>query len=161
MKKVFLLLVVFLVVLPLSARPKLELSIQGSPYFDGGFSFGFGSSLTVNPKKDLGVRVNLAEFVVGDMEGFALNSSLGATNPTTFDILYYTNIADLFSYVSFTLGFTSIGAFDAFVIGGGIGIEKYMGKGNYLFFEPGLYLGDLGIGDDILFKIPFGFKLGM
>jgi hypothetical protein len=161
MKKVFLLLVVLLIVLPLSARPKIEFSPKGTLYLDGGVSFGIGADVTVNPKKQLGLRVNIAEFILGDMEGFSINSSLGANNPTTFDILYYTNIANLFSYVSFTLGFTSVGAADAFVIGGGLGLEKYMGKGNYLFFEPGIYIGDLGLADDFIFRLPFGFKIGI
>ena len=162
MKKVFLLLAVVLVVLPLSARPRLEFCPKGSLYLDGGVSFGVGADLTVNPKKQFGLRVNLAEFVFGDLEGFALNSSLGLTSPTTCDVLYYTNIADLFSYIAITFGFTSVGGTESFAIGGGLGLEKYMGKGNYLFFEPGINYVDIGFGDgELVFKVPFGFKIGL
>ena len=160
MKKVFLLLAVVLVVLPLSARPKIEFSPRGSLYFDGGVSFGIGADLTVNPKKQLGLRVNLAELVFGDLEGFGLNSPLSLTSPTNFDVLYYTNIADIFSYVSITFGFTSVGGAEVLVVGGGLGFEKYMGKGNYLFFEPGLSYIDAGDGE-LVFRVPFGFKIGI
>jgi hypothetical protein len=160
MKKVFVLLAVMLVVLPLSARSTLEFCPKGSLYLDGGVSFGVGADLTVNVKKQFGLRVNLAELVFGDLEGFGLNSPLSIPSPTKFDVLYYTNIADIFSYVSMTFGFTSIGGFETLAIGGGLGFEKYMGKGNYLFFEPGLVYIDVGTGE-LIFKIPFGFKIGI
>ena len=162
MKKVFVLFVFLMAVLPLSARPMLEFCPKGSMYFDGGVSFGVGADLIINPKKQFGLRVNLAELVFGDMEGISINKSLGLNSPTTFDVLYYTNIADIFRYVSFTFGYSSVGSIDAVAIGGGLGLEKYMGKGNYLFFEPGIAYVDSGIGDgELIFKLPFGFKLGI
>ncbi len=166
MKKMFLLLAVVLVVLPLSARPKLEFSPRGTVYIGGApgadVSFGIGADLIVNPKKQFGLRVNLAEFVFGDLEGVVINSSLTMISPTTFDILYYTNIANLFSYIALTFGYSSINDVDAFAIGGGLGLEKYMGKGNYLFFEPGLVFVDSGRGDgELILRLPFGFKLGI
>jgi hypothetical protein len=162
MKKVFVLLAVMLVVLPLSARSTLEFCPKGSLYLDGGVSFGIGADLTVNVKKQFGLRVNLAEIVFGDMEGISINKALGLNSPTTFDVLYYTNVADLFRYVSFTFGYSSVGSIDAVAIGGGLGLEKYMGKGNYLFFEPGIAFVDSGLGDgEIVFRLPFGFKLGV
>jgi hypothetical protein len=159
MKKVLLLLAVLLIVLPLSARSKLEFAPRGSLYLDGGTSFGLGADLIVNPKKQLGLRVNLGEFVLGDLEGFALNAPLSLTSPTKFDVLYYTDIAGLFSYIAFTFGFSSIADVDILIIGGGLGLEKYMGKGNYLFFEPGLSYIDVGDGE-LVFRVPFGIKMG-
>jgi hypothetical protein len=162
MKKVFVLFAVLLVVLPLSARSTLEFCPKGSLYLDGGVSFGIGADLTVNVKKQFGLRVNLAEIVFGDMEGISINKALGLNSPTTFDVLYYTNVADLFRYVSFTFGYSSVGSIDAVAIGGGLGLEKYMGKGNYLFFEPGIAFVDSGLGDgEIVFRLPFGFKMGI
>lgn len=160
MKKVFLVLAVLLVVLPLSARPKLELALQGSPYFDGGFSFGFGGNIIVNPKKQFGIRVNLAEVLLGDLDGISINSI--GINTTTFDVLYYTNIADIFSYVSFTFGYSNVMFDDLLTIGGGLALEKYLGKGNYAFLEPGLiYMNASGGADELIFRIPFGVKLGI
>jgi hypothetical protein len=161
MKKVFLLLAVLLVVLPLSARSKVEFCPKGSVYLDGGVSFGVGADLTVNPKKNLGLRVNLGELVFGDIEGIGLNAPVTLTSPTKFDVLYYTNIGGLFSYVAFTCGFSSINDVDMIAIGGGLGLEKYMGKGNYLFFEPGLVYVDVGGADDVIFRLPFGIKIGI
>lgn len=166
MKKVFLMLAVLLIVLPLSARPKLEFSPRGTVYIGGApgadVSFGIAGDLIVNPKKQFGIRVNLAELAFGDIEGIAINSSLTVISPTTFDVLYYTNVANLFSYIVFTFGYSSVNDIDAFAIGGGLGLEKYMGKGNYLFFEPGLVFIDTGFGDgELMIKLPFGFKLGI
>ena len=160
MKKVLLLLAVLMIVLPLSARPKLELALQGSPYFDGGFSFGFGGNLIVNPKKQFGIRVNLAEILLGDMDGISINSI--SNSFTTFDVLYYTNLADLFTYISFTFGYSNVFFDDMLTIGGGIALEKYLGKGNYAFIEPGLvYMNAGGGADELIFRIPFGVKLGI
>ena len=159
MKKVFLLLTVLLVVLPLSARSKIEFCPKGSLYLDGGVSFGVGADLTVNPKKQFGLRVNLAEFVFGDLEGFVLNAP-GIASATNFEVLYYTDIAGLFSYVDLVFGFSSIGTLDVITIGGGLGLEKYMGKGNYVFVEPSIVYVDAGDGE-LVFRIPFGFKIGI
>jgi hypothetical protein len=161
MKKVFLLLAVLLVVLPLSARSKIEFSPRGSLYIDGGVNFGIGGDLIVNPKKQFGLRVNLAEVVFGDNTVFSLNM-LNFANFTNFDFLYYTNIAGLFSYVDITFGLLSAGGGTTVAVGGGLGLEKYMGKGNYVFLEPDLiFVSNSGGANDLIFKASFGLKLGL
>jgi hypothetical protein len=95
------------------------------------------------------------------MDGIAINSSLSATSLTTFDVLYYTDIGGLFSYFSFTFGYSNVYFDDAIAVGGGLGLEKYMGKGNYMFFEPGIVYMDIGGADELVFRLPFGFKMGV
>jgi len=160
MKKVFLLLVILLVVLPLSARPKLEFSPRGSLYISS-VNFGIGADVIVNPTKTFGLRVNLAEVVFGDNTAFSLNSG-NLFSFSNFDILYYTDIAGLFSYVDIIFGLLSQDAGTSIAIGGGLGLEKYMGKGNYVFLEPALIFTDGPFTeDDLVFRTSFGLKLGI
>ncbi len=160
MKKIFLLLAVLLVVLPLSARPKLEFSPRGSLYISS-VNFGIGGDVIVNPKKQFGVRVNIAEVVFGDNTAFSLNS-VNLFSFSNFDILYYTNIADIFSYVDIIFGLFSEEGGTTISIGGGLGLEKYMGKGNYIFLEPALIFKDGPLTEgDLTFRTSFGFKLGI
>ena len=160
MKKMLLLLVVVLVALPLSARPRLEFSPRGSLYISS-VNFGIGADIIVNPMKNLGVRVNLAEVVFGDATAFSLNAGNLFTF-STFDILYYTDIAGLFSYVDIVFGLVSATGGTSIAIGGGLGLEKYMGKGNYIFLEPALIFTDGPVTEgDLTFRTSFGLKLGI
>lgn len=160
MKRMFLLLAVLLVVLPLSARPRIEFAPRGTLYLDGGVNFGIGGDIILNPKKQFGLRANLVEVVFGDNTLFSLNS-VSFSGLTTFDFLYYTDIAGLFSYVDITFGLISSGG-TTLAIGGGVGLEKYMGKGNYIFLEPDiLIITNSGGGNDFMFKGSFGVKLGL
>jgi hypothetical protein len=160
MKKVFLLLAVLLIVLPLSARSKLEFSPRGSLYISS-VNFGIGGDLIINPKKQFGLRVNLAELVFGDATAFSLNAG-NLFSFSNFDILYYTNIADLFSYVDIIFGLFSTEGGTSISVGGGLGIEKYMRKGNYMFLEPALIFTDGPATDgDLTFRTSFGVKLGL
>ncbi len=160
MKKAFLLLAVLLVVLPLSARPKLEFSPRGSLYISS-VNFGIGADVIVNPMKNLGVRVNLAEVVFGDVTAFSLNSG-NLFSFSNFDILYYTDIAGIFSYVDIVFGLLSASGGTTISIGGGLGLEKYMGKGNYVFLEPALIFKDGPFTEgDLTFRTSFGLKLGI
>ncbi len=160
MKKVFLLLAVLLIALPLSARSKLEFSPRGSLYISS-VNFGIGGDVIVNPKKQFGVRINIAEVVFGDNTAFSLNSG-NLFSFSNFDILYYTNIADIFSYVDVIFGLFSAAGGTTISIGGGLGLEKYMGKGNYVFLEPALIFTDGPATEgDLTFRTSFGFKLGI
>lgn len=161
MKKMLLLLVVVLVALPLSARPKIEFSPRGTLYLDGGVNFGIGGDIIVNPKKQFGVRVNIAEVVFGENTAFSLNM-LNIGNFTNFDVLYYTDIAGLFSYIDLTFGLLSQGGGTMVAIGGGLGLEKYLGKGNYLFLEPAVvFISNSAGANDLMFKGSVGIKLGL
>lgn len=160
MKRIFLLLVVVLVALPLSARPRLEFSPRGSLYISS-VNFGIGGDIIVNPMKNLGVRVNVAEIIFGDNTAFSLNSG-NIFSFSNFDILYYTNIADIFSYVDIVFGLYSASGGTTISVGGGVGLEKYMKKGNYIFLEPALIFKDgPGMEGDLTFRTSFGLKLGI
>jgi hypothetical protein len=160
MKKVLLLLAVLLVILPLSARPKLEFAPRGSIYISS-VNFGIGADIIVNPMKNLGFRVNLAELVFGDNTSFSINM-MNQFNYTNFDVLYYTDIAGIFSYVDLIFGLFSVTGGTTFAIGGGVGLEKYIGKGNYVFLEPALIFTDSpGTDGDLTFRGSFGMKLGL
>jgi len=107
------------------------------------------------------LRVNLAEVVFGDNTAFSLNSG-NLFSFSNFDILYYTDIAGLFSYVDIIFGLLSRDAGTSIAIGGGLGLEKYMGKGNYVFLEPALIFTDGPFTeDDLIFRTSFGLKLGI
>ncbi len=166
MKKLFLLLAVLLVVLPLSARPRLEFSPRGTLYIgrgDGDVDFGIAADIIVNPKKSFGFRTNLAEMVFGDANAFSLNGT-NMYSFTNFDILYYTKISSFISYIDIVFGLYSEGGNTALAVGGGVGIEKYMGKGNYIFLEPTLVFTDTGVAgadNDLIFRTSFGMKLGI
>lgn len=160
MKRIFLLLVVVLVALPLSARPRLEFSPRGSLYISS-VNFGIGGDIIVNPMKNLGVRVNVAEIVFGDNTAFSLNTG-NMFYLSSFDILYYTNVADIFSYVDIIFGLYSVSGGTSISVGGGVGLEKYMKKGNYIFLEPALIFTDGPDTDgDLTFRTSFGLKLGI
>ena len=124
-------------------------------------SLEMGADIIVNPMKNLGVRVNLAEVVFGDATAFSLNAGNLFTF-STFDVLYYTNIAGLFSYVDIIFGLVSATGGTSIAVGGGLGLEKYMGKGNYIFLEPALIFSDSPFTDgDLTFRTSFGLKLGI
>jgi hypothetical protein len=163
MRKVLLLLAVLLIVLPLSARSKLEFAPRGTVYIGAGpnddFYFGIGADFIVNPKKQFGLRVNMGEILFGNETVFSLNM-INMLTPINFDLLWYTNIAGLFSYVDMTFGLLSSGGNTAVVFGGGLGLEKYMGKGNYIFLEPDLLFSTDGA-SDLIFRISAGMKLGI
>ena len=161
MKKVLLLLVVILIALPLSARSKLEFAPRGTLYLNGGVNFGIGGDIIFNPKKNIGLRANLVEVVFGDNTIFSLNS-VSFSGLTTFDLLYYTDIAGLFQYVDLTFGLLSSGG-TTLLIGGGVGMEKIVGKGMNMFLEPNILImtASGGGGNDLIFKGSFGLKIGL
>jgi hypothetical protein len=164
MKKVFLLLVILLVALPLSARSRLEFSPRGTIYFsreEDDVNFGIGADIIVNPKKSFGFRTNLAEIVIreGD-DDFSLNGH-NMYNFTNFDILYYTKILSFIKYLDIVFGLYTEDGNTAISVGGGIGIEKHLGKGNYIFAEPTLLFVDEGDqDDDLILRATFGIKIG-
>jgi len=161
MKKVLLLLVVILIALPLSARSKLEFSPRGTLYIDGGVNFGIGGDIILNPKKNIGLRANLVEVIFGDNTIFSLNM-LNVVRRTTFDVLYYTDIAGLFQYVDITFGLLSAGGGTSLAIGGGLGMERSMGNGMNMFIEPDILIMTYsGGGSDFMFKGTFGLKIGL
>jgi hypothetical protein len=159
MKKVLLLLVVILIALPLSARSKLEFSPRGTLYINGGVNFGIGGDIILNPKKNIGLRANLVELIFGDNTIFSLNM-VNFASLTTFDILYYTDIAGLFQYVDITFGLLSSGG-TVLAFGGGVGMERRVGKGINMFLEPDILILTGGGNSDFMFKGKFGLKMGL
>ena len=161
MKKILLLLVVILIALPLSARSKIEFCPRGTLYLDGGVNFGIGGDIVLNPKKNIGLRGHLVEVIFGDNTIFSLNS-VSFTGITTFDVLYYTDIAGLFQYVDITFGLVSAGGGTSLAIGGGVGMEKSIGNGMDMFIEPDILIMTYsGGGSDFMFKGSFGIKIGL
>jgi hypothetical protein len=154
MKKVLLLLVVVLIALPLSARPKLELAPRASLYISS-VNFGIGADIIANPTKNIGVRVNLAELVFGDYTLFAIN------NPSYLEILIYSPVADIISYFNLIFGLQAGDVVTIVTIGGGAGYETQMGKKNKLFLEPSLIIRTGDIDTDVTFRFSGGLKFGI
>ncbi|MBN1693964.1 hypothetical protein JW879_01005 [candidate division WOR-3 bacterium] len=154
MKKVFLLLAVLLVVLPLSARPKLELAPRASLYISS-VNVGIGADIIANPTKKIGIRVNLAELIFGDYTVFSLN------HPGNLELLYYTNIADIISYLNLIFGLQAGDVTTIVTLGGGAGYEASLGKGNKLFLEPSLLILTGDVDTDVTLRLSGGFKFGI
>ncbi len=154
MKKVFLLLVVILVALPLSARPKLEFAPRASLYISS-VNFGIGADIIANPTKNIGLRVNLAELIFGDYTLFTIN------RPGNLEVLLYTPVANIISYFDLIFGLQAGDVATVVTIGGGAGYETTMGKKNKFFLEPSLIIAT-GDGDtDFTFRLSGGLKFGI
>ena len=167
MKKVLLLVVVLFVVLPLSARPKLEisprLSMNYSDDFFNGVRWSIGGDIIFNPTNNIGLRVNMVEILLGDPTFFSINMlNMASLYNPRIDFLYYMNLGAGFSpYICMNFGVMGGEGSSILAIGGGIGLGQNIGKRNSIFVEPGLIFLN-GEGDNaLMIKVSGGMKLGL
>jgi hypothetical protein len=167
MKKVLLLVAVLFVALPLSARPKLEISPRLSfnysdDIFDGA-RWSLGGDIIFNPTNNIGLRVNMVEFLLGNPTFFSMNmiNMVSLYNPQ-IDFLYYINLGTgLSSYIVMNFGVMGGEGSSLVAIGGGIGLGKNIGKKNSIFVEPGLiFLSGEG-NSELIIKVSGGMKFGI
>jgi hypothetical protein len=164
--KVLLLVAVLFVVLPLSARPKLEISPRLSMHYSedliGGTRWSIGGDITLNPTNNIGLRVNMFEFLLGDPTFFSINMlNMAFLYNPHIDFLYYMNLAGLSSYIVMNFGLIGGEGSSIVAIGGGIGLGPNIGKKNSIFVEPGLILFS-GSGDsELMIKVSGGIKFGI
>ena len=166
MKKVLLLAAVLFVVLPMTARPKLEISprfsLHYSDEFFDGTRWSLGGDITFNPTNNIGLRVNMFEFLLGDYSFFSMNMmNMVTLYSPQINFLYYMNLGTgLSSYIVMNFGVMGGEGSSLLAIGGGIGLEPNIGKRNSIFVEPGLTFLS-GEGDsELIIKVSGGMKFG-
>ena len=167
MKKILLLMVVLFVVLPLSARPKLEISPRLSfnysdEIFDGA-RWSLGGDIVFNPTNNIGLRVSMIEFLLGDPTFFSMNMvNMVSLYTPKFDFLYYMNPGTgLSPYIVMNFGVMGGEGSSLVAVGGGIGLGNNIGKSNSIFVEPGLiFLSGEGI-SELIIKVSGGMKFGI
>jgi hypothetical protein len=160
MKRILLLLVIVLFSLPLSARPTFELAPRASLYISS-VHFGLGTDLIINPTKNVGLRIGIAELLLGDNTVFSLNS-LSQNLLSNVELLLYTSppLGGIISYFDFAFGLIA-GDGTLLTIGGGAGYETRMGKSNKVFLEPSIIITTGGDNTDVAFRLSGGLKFGI
>lgn len=158
-KKVLIVLCFLVVVFPLSARSTFEVAPRASLYISS-VNFGLGGDIIVNPTKNIGLRVSLAELVFGDNTLFSVNS-LGQGLLSNIEVLVYAPVADIISYFDVAFGMLSGGGTTSLTIGGGAGYETSLGRKKKFFVEPGLLIVNTGNNTDVMFRLSGGLKFGV
>ena len=158
MKKLLIGLFLLFIVLPVGARSTLEVAPKVSYYYGDsdlftGSNIGLAGDILYNPTNSFGIRITLLETIFGDNTIFLLNSR------NAIDALFYIPIRGLKTYLNTSISITSIEGITDFWLGGGIGLEYYMGGGKKLFLEPNLLFTNFGIYDtDFWFRLSVGLK---
>ena len=166
MKRLIIIVVFFAFVATASAVPVkksrhslVEFGPKASLYI-GSVRFGIGAELVFNPMRNLGIRMDLAEFSFGDdYTQFYMNygGSLDALlhfptrgiNPYFFGGLGLVSFSNGASRTDFAFRF-------------GLGLEHAWDRNTNVFLEPGLIIADIG-GDDTetTFRLSAGARLGI
>lgn len=166
MKKliIFALLLVFVTTasaLPVkkSRKSLVEFGPKASLYI-GSVRFGIGAELVFNPIRNLGIRMDLAEFSFGeDLTEFHMNygGSLDALIhfPARSMNPYFYGGLSLFSF--------SIDGFSDtfFAFRFGLGLEHAWDRNTNVFIEPGLIVADAGGDTETMFRLSAGARLGI
>jgi hypothetical protein len=167
MKKLFIILAILFMVSSMSAKgikkPFVEIAPRTSLYIDGETTFGLGCDLIFNPRRNIGLRIGLAELQFNGGTHFNLNQ--GALNALPkIDVLIYMPMRRVQAYIHAGFGLTTVEGFTVLAIGGGMGFDFSMAKGTRLFLEPGIYILNTSNGasnTDVMFRLSAGAKFGI
>jgi hypothetical protein len=162
MKKYVVIVLLFITIIPLSAKPLrgtralLELGPKGSLYIGENTRFGLGAEFVVHPLRTIGLRFDIAELSFGDYTMFYFNE-------LSMDALVYIPMQNVDPYVHAGFGIVSIsngGSSTVYSIRCGMGFIFQMKRGTGLFIEPGIIIA--GNGDtDVVFRLSFGARFSM
>jgi hypothetical protein len=158
---VFLALVATASALPLrTAKHSLvEFGPKASLYI-GSVRFGMGAELVFNPMRNLGIRMDVAEFSFGNNHTeFYMNYG------GSLDALIHFPTRDIHPYFFGGLGlvsFTNMNSDTYFAFRFGLGVEHAWDRNTNVFLEPGLIIASIGDGDTkTTFRLSAGARLGI
>lgn len=166
MKKliIFALLLVFVTTasaLPVkkSRKSLVEFGPKASLYISS-VRFGLGAEIVFNPMRNLGIRMDLAEFSFGeDLTEFYLNYG------GSLDALIHFPARGMNPYFYAGLGLVSFSngiSRTDFAFRFGLGIEHAWDRNTNVFLEPGLIIADIGAGETrTTFRLSAGARLGL
>lgn len=165
MKKLFIILAILVMVSSMNAKgikkPFVEISPRTSLYIDGDATFGLGCDIIFNPLRNIGLRVEFVELLFDGGTFFNLNQGFFNTLPS-IDVLIYIPMQRFQPYFFAGFGISTGEGTTSLAVGGGMGFDFSMGRGNSLFLEPGIYILSFSSGaasdTDVMFRLSAGAK---
>lgn len=166
MKRFIAIVVFFAFVATASAvpvrKPKHSLVEFGpkANLYIGSVRFGIGAELIVNPLRNLGIRMDVAEFSFGNhLTEFHMNygGSLDAL------IHFPAQQINPYFYGGFSLFSFDIDGFSDtfFTFRFGLGLEHTWDRNMNVFIEPGFMIADAGGETETIFRLSAGARLGL
>jgi len=165
MKKLFIILAILFMVSTMNAKgikkPFVEIAPRTSLYIDGETTFGLGCDVIFNPLRNIGLRVEFVELLFDGGTFFNLNQGFFNTLPS-IDALIYIPMQRFQPYFFAGFGISTGEGTTSLAVGGGMGFDFSLGKGNSLFLEPGIYILSFSSGGysdtDVMFRFSAGAK---
>ncbi|UCF71538.1 MAG: hypothetical protein JSW49_04505 [candidate division WOR-3 bacterium] len=146
-----------------SRRPFIELGPKASLYI-GSVGLGLGAEVVVNPLRNIGLRMDIAELYFGDRDGDGEGDTQFYFNlrNLTVDGILYIPMSGIKPYAFFGIGVAADGRTD-FDFRSGMGFNYSVTSGTDLFFEPGIIVSYNSARDetDVWFRFSFGGRLGI
>jgi len=161
MKRIYVVLIMLLVASPLSARvsPRslVELGPKATVYINDDVRFGIAVDAVVNPLRNIGFRLDLAE-IVFDPTSFHFNRD------GSLDAFVYIPLRRMWFYVYTGVGLrihdTGEDTQTQFAVRGGVGLNYAIRPRASLFVEPGISISGNGE-TDVSFRISAGARFGI
>ncbi len=125
--------------------------------------FGIGGDVILNPLRNLGLRINMAELTFDGGTFFTLNSAFRSAMPKV-EALIYIPARGIQPYIHTGFGLRTGEGATFLSIGGGVGFD-FLTQGPLLSAEPGIYILHESFDDfdntEVVFRISFGAKLNI
>jgi hypothetical protein len=146
-----------------SKRPFIELGPKASFYI-GSVGLGLGAEVLVNPLRNVGLRMDLAELYFGDRDGDGEGDTQFYFNlrDLSVDGILYIPVSGIRPYAFFGFGFAADGRTEL-AFRSGLGLNYPVTAGTDLFFEPGVIILYDSVRDasDVWFRFSMGGRLGI
>ena len=146
-----------------SKRPFIELGPKASLYI-GSVGLGLGAEVLVNPLRNLGLRMDLAELYFGDRDGDGEGDTQFYFNlrGLSVDGILYIPVSGVRPYAFFGFGLAADGRTEL-AFRGGLGLNYPVTPGTDLFFEPGVIISHNSAREntDVWFRFSMGGRFGI
>lgn len=146
-----------------SKRPFVELGPKANFYI-GSVGLGLGAEVVVNPLRNVGLRMDLAELYFGDRDGDGDGDTQFYFNlrGLSVDGILYIPVSGIRPYAFFGFGLAADGRTEL-AFRSGLGLNYPVSAGTDLFFEPGVVISYNSVRDvtDVWFRFSFGGRLGI
>ncbi|KPL13088.1 hypothetical protein AMJ74_05740 [candidate division WOR_3 bacterium SM1_77] len=141
MRELLMILALFFIASFVSAetteRPLIEIGPKASLYMNDVYRFGIGLEAVVNPLRNVGFRLNLAE-IIFDPTAFYFNRE------GSLDAFVYLPLRNIQLYIHSGIALktqeTGTGTETRYSIRGGLGLNYPLNSKIHLFVEPGIIL---------------------
>jgi len=144
----------------------VDIAPKASLYIGEDAYFGIGAECVVNPVRQIGIRLNIAEITFGNGTHFYLNSGAWVLSGLSLDGLFYIPMTEIEPYVHGGLGFEIFdppGPGDThtfFSFRFGMGLNYSINPKTKVFVEPGIIIYDAG-NTETVFRLSFGARFGI